>query len=220
MSAPSGLDAWEKAYRDFESPAREVDKFDRRLRTLGIDRLDRASRVLEICCGRGNALTAWHRLGFTRAIGLDLSYPLLRLYAGRAPRVGADIRALPFPDASQDIIAVHGGLHHLPLLSDLDTTLREMRRVVRPEGRIVIVEPWSTPFLTAVHALSRQRLVRRLSKKFDAFERMYELERSTYDAWIGRPAAILDIIRHHLEPIVLRQSRGKLMLLARAARER
>jgi len=220
MSAPSALDAWEEAYRDFESPAQEVDKFDRRLRTLGVDRLDRASRVLEICCGHGNALTAWHRLGFMRAVGLDLSYPLLRLYAGRAPCVGADIRALPFPDASQDIIAVHGGLHHLPSLSDLDATLLEMRRVVRPNGRIVIVEPWSTPFLTAVHALSRQRLIRRLSKKVDSFERMYELERSTYDAWLGQPAAILEIIRHHLEPIVLRRSRGKLMVLARAARGR
>lgn len=219
MSALAALDAWEQAYRDFESPAEEVEKFHRRLRLLGVDRLDPASRVLEICCGRGNALTAWERLGFTRAVGLDLSFPLLRLYDGRAPRVGGDIRALPFPDASQDIVAVHGGLHHLPRLSDLEATLREVRRVVRPDGRIVIVEPWSTPFLTAVHALSRRRLIRRLSKKFDAFERMYELERATYDAWLGQPAAILDIIRHHLEPIVLRRSRGKLMLLARAARE-
>jgi ubiquinone/menaquinone biosynthesis C-methylase UbiE len=220
MSSASTLDPWEEAYRDFESPAQEVAKFDRRLRALGVDTLDRASRVLEICCGRGNALTAWHRLGFMRAVGLDLSYPLLRLYAGHAPRVCADIRALPFPDASQDVIAVHGGLHHLPSLADLDATLREMSRVVRPDGRVVIVEPWSTPFLTGVHALSRQRLIRRLSKTFDAFERMYELERSTYDAWLGQPGAILEIVHRHLDPIVLRRSRGKLMVLAHAARGR
>lgn len=218
MSTQAPLDAWEEAYRDFETPDEEVAKFHRRLRALGIDTLNRSSRILEICCGRGNALTAWTRLGFTRTVGLDLSCALLRLYAGAEPRIGGDIRAMPFADASCDIVAVHGGLHHLPSLADLDATLREVRRVVRPDGRVVIVEPWSTPFLTAVHAISRQRPIRRWSKKIDAFERMYELEKSTYDAWLAQPAAILAIIGRYLEPIVLRRRWGKLMLLARGAR--
>jgi ubiquinone/menaquinone biosynthesis C-methylase UbiE len=217
MSTDHDLDAWERAYRDFETPAGEVRKFERRLRALGADRLDRSARVLEICCGRGNALVAWRRLGFRRAVGLDLSYALLRLSDAGASRIVGDIRAMPVAAASQDIVAVHGGLHHLTSLADLDATLTEVARVIRPDGRVVIVEPWSTPFLTAVHALSRQRPIRRLWKKMDAFERMYELEHTTYDAWLGQPAAILAIVRRHLEPVVLQQRWGKLMVLARRA---
>ncbi|MBZ5557759.1 MAG: class I SAM-dependent methyltransferase [Acidobacteriia bacterium] len=217
MNTAHDLDSWERAYRDFETPAEEIRKFERRLRALGADRLDRSSRILEICCGRGNALVAWRRLGFRRAIGLDLSYALLRLADAGTTRVVGDIRAMPVADASQDIVAVHGGLHHLPSLEDLEATLREVARVIRPDGRVVIVEPWSTPFLTAVHALSRQSPIRRLWKKMDAFERMYELEHTTYDAWLGQPAAILATVRRHLEPVVLQRRWGKLMVLARRA---
>jgi ubiquinone/menaquinone biosynthesis C-methylase UbiE len=218
MSTGHELDAWERAYRDFETPAEEIRKFERRLCALGVDRLDKSSRILEICCGRGNALIAWRRLGFARAIGVDLSHALLRLSTSGAPRIVGDVRAMPVASASQDIVAVHGGLHHLPSLADLDATLAEVRRVIRPDGRIVIVEPWRTPFLSAVHALSRQRPIRRLSKKMDAFERMYEIEHPTYDAWLRQPDAILAILRRHVEPIVLRRRLGKIMVLARRAR--
>jgi ubiquinone/menaquinone biosynthesis C-methylase UbiE len=212
--------SWEQAYRDFETPDQEIRKFERRLRALGVDRFPRTSQILEICCGRGNALTAWERLGFRRCIGLDLSHALLTLYDGPAPCVVGDVRAMPVASASQDLVAVHGGLHHLPSLADLDATLQEVTRVVRPEGHVVIVEPWSTPFLTVVHALSRQRPIRALSKKFDAFERMYELERTTYDAWLGEPERILSIVRRHLTALVLRRRWGKLMLVARRAEPR
>jgi ubiquinone/menaquinone biosynthesis C-methylase UbiE len=215
MSTGHELDVWERAYRDFETPAEEVRKFERRLRALGAERLDASSRILEICCGRGNALVAWRRLGFRHAVGLDLSYALLRLSEAGAPRIAGDIRAMPVADASQDIVAVHGGLHHLPSLDDLEATLGEIRRVLRPDGHVVIVEPWSTPFLTAVHTLSRQSPIRRLWKKMDAFERMYELEHSTYDAWLSRPEAILAIVHRHFEPVVLHRRWGKLMVLAR-----
>ncbi|MBI3402957.1 MAG: class I SAM-dependent methyltransferase [Acidobacteria bacterium] len=220
MNTAHELDAWERAYRDFETPAGEMRKFGRRLHALGADRLDLSSRILEICCGRGNALIAWQRLGFRRAVGLDLSYALLRLSNAGAPRIVGDVRAMPVADASQDIVAVHGGLHHLRSLEDLEATLGEMRRVIRPGGHIVIVEPWSTPFLTAVHALSRQPLIRRLWQKMDAFERMYEHEQKTYDAWLGQPDAILALVHRYLTPLVLHRRWGKLMVLARRAPER
>lgn len=209
------FDPWAQAYSDFETPAEEVAKFESRLEALGADRLDPASRILEICCGRGNALVAWGRLGFAHTVGLDWSVPLLQAYAGSLPRVAGDIRRMPVADRSQDVVAVHGGLHHLPSLDDLEATFREIRRVVRPSGRVIVVEPWSTPFLTFVHAISRQKLARMLSKKVDAFERMYELEHATYDAWLSQPDAILAVVRRHVEPLTLAVRWGKLMLLAR-----
>ena len=48
--------AWEQAYQRFETPAEERAKFVRRLRRLGVHHWDRASRVIEVCSGRGNGL--------------------------------------------------------------------------------------------------------------------------------------------------------------------
>ena len=211
------MNAWEQAYRDFETRDEEIRKFERRLHALGVERLARSSRILEICCGRGSALTAWERLGFRRAVGLDWSHALLRLYEGHAPRIVGDIRAMPIASESQDIVAVHGGLHHLPSLADLDAAMREVRRVVRADGHVAIVEPWWTPSLAVMHGLSRRRPIRAVSRKMDAFERMYELERVTYDAWLGQPEQILAILRRHLTPLTLHRRWGKLMLLARRA---
>lgn len=214
LTETDALDAWELAYRNFETPAEEVRKFKRRLRALGAHRLAPRSRVLEICCGRGNAIKAWQRLGFRHVIGLDRSEALLRLFEGGAPRVVGDIRALPVLQESQDVVAVHGGLHHLGSLEDLDAALGEVRRVIRPDGHVLIVEPWPTPFLTLVHAVSRQQIARRMWKKIDAFERMFERERTTYEAWLGRPDRILSILTAHLRPLMLRRRWGKLLLIA------
>lgn len=41
-----------------------------------------------------------------------------------------------------------------------------------------------------------------------------------YDVWLGQPRAILEIVYRHLDPIVLGRSRGKRIVLARAARGR
>ena len=110
---------------------------------------------MELFCGRGNGLHALEQLGFTRLEGVDLSGRLLAQYRGKAKCYEADCRKLPFADRSKDILIVQGGLHHLPdLPEDLEKTLAEMHRVVRKNGRLVIVEPWRTPFLTVAHLVS------------------------------------------------------------------
>jgi len=76
-------------------------------------------------------------------------------------------------------------LHHLPALpEDLEKTFSEMQRVLRKGGRVVFVEPWLTPFLRFVHAVSENRLARRLSNKMDALAAMIQFERRTYEQWL------------------------------------
>jgi SAM-dependent methyltransferase len=48
-----------------------------------------------------------------------------------------------FPDESLDAIVAFDVFHHLP---DVTAFLRHAQRVLRPKGRIVLVEPWFTPF--------------------------------------------------------------------------
>ncbi|MEM6750516.1 MAG: class I SAM-dependent methyltransferase, partial [Planctomycetota bacterium] len=185
-------ETWEAAYARFETPSQEVAKFRKRLTKLGALSWDRDLDVAELFCGRGNGLQAWAELGFTRLTGVDLSAELLAQYDGPAETRVADCRALPFDDASFDVLSVHGGLHHLPRWpDDLAGSLDEARRVLRPGGRLLLVEPWSTPVQSMVHAAAARPLVRRLSPKFDAFQVMYENERDTYERGRPRPAEVL-----------------------------
>lgn len=194
MSAPAP-NAWEAAYLRFETPEEERRKFLRRLRKLGAESWPRDAEVVELFCGRGNGLHALRHLGFTRLEGVDLSPALLANYDGPAKCVVADCRQLPFPNESRDIAIVQGGLHHLPELpGDLQRVVAEVRRVLRPGGRFMVVEPWRTPFLRFVHWGGSFRAARRAWAKLDALETMTELERTTYEQWLRQPEMVLRVL--------------------------
>ena len=176
----SNINPWEQAYLRFETPEEEIEKFIGRLNQLGQKEWPRDLKIIEIFCGRGNGLIALKRLGFTNLMGVDLSPALLKSYQGDSALCASDCRWLPLADGSCDVVIVQGGLHHLPVLpDDLELTLAEVKRALRPGGKFVMVEPWLTPFLRVIHFLSEQRIVRRLSKKFDAFATMVHYERET-----------------------------------------
>lgn len=215
MSGPeASRRAWEDAYVRFETPGEEIRKFERRLRQLGAADWPRDAAIVEIFSGRGNGLVALERLGFTRVSGVDLSARLVAMYRGPARCVVGDCRAIPLQTASQDVAIAQGGLHHLPDLSrDLPQVLADVRRVLKPGGRFVAVEPWQTPFLGVVHAVSRNPIARRLWSKMDAFQTMVEHEADTYDRWRGAPDEILALLRRTFEPVVLQQAWGKLLFV-------
>ncbi len=207
---------WEEAYRRFETSEQEVAKFQERLLALGAADWARDSEIAELCCGRGNGLRALAALGFERLAGVDLSEDLLASYTGPARLYLGDVRELKFPAHSQDVVLVQGGLHHLPdTLSDLERTLRGVRRVLRPGGRLVVVEPWRTPFLSFVLAVSRIRLARRSWDKLDALATMVEREHETYFRWLSLPAPILASLRAHFEPEREQIAWGRLAFVGR-----
>ncbi len=203
-------DPWEDAYLRFETPEQEIQKFMSRLVALGAKEWPRDAEIVELFCGRGNGLHALERLGFTHVEGVDLSPTLLARYSGRARCTQADCRNLPFADQSKDALIVQGGLHHLPRLpGDLERTLAEMHRVLRPNGRLVIVEPWLTRFLAGVHVACKMPVLRRLSNKLDALATMIEFERATYEAWLRQPQLIRNLVHARFAPIHDRRAWGK-----------
>lgn len=100
-------------------------------------------RVLDVATGTGKQAFAFADAG-AEVVGLDLSESMLRIARRKA---GArtitfqegDARALPFADASFDRSCVSFGLHEMPA-SVRREALRELARVTRPDGRIVIVD--------------------------------------------------------------------------------
>lgn len=212
-SPKPALTRWERAYQAFETPEQELRKFTRRLRSIGVERWDRRSRILEVCSGRGGGLRAWHALGFRHILGVDYSRALVFGQRGPGVRVIGDARALPFTAGSMDVAVVQGGLHHLFTTDDVDAALAEMRRVVVPGGRIVIIEPWMTPFLRVVHFICEQQAARRLSSKVDAFATVIEEERETYHRWLNAPDEHLNVIHRHVVPHFVKRRRGTLIFV-------
>lgn len=207
---------WEAAYARFETAAAERAKFGQRLRALGVGAWPRELRVVELFCGRGNALKAWADLGYAQLDGVDLSATLLAQYDGPAQCYVCDCRELPFADASREVLAVQGGLHHLPRIpEDLLKVLSEARRVLVADGKLLVVEPWQTPFLAAVHRLSSLRPLRSLWAKLDAFAVMVEREAPIYQHWLAQPAVIRDCFEQHFRIERWQVSFGKLAAILR-----
>ena len=110
-------------------------------------------RVLDLACGTGDIAFAVAAKG-SRVVGLDITHRMLQLASGKpaSPRVSfvtGDMMALPFPDASFDVITTGYGLRNVP---DLGGALREMHRVLRPGGRMLSLD-FDKPTSPAVRAV-------------------------------------------------------------------
>lgn len=210
---------WEAAYHAFESPEAQRRKLRRRLERFGARSWPRDARILELFCGSGAGLEALAELGFEHLEGVDLSRDLLERYAGPARCYVADCRDLAFEAGSHDVVVIHGGLHHLPSPEDLERVLAEICRVLAPDGRLCVTEPWPTPFLALVHALARRPWVRRLSRKADAFQTMVEHELETYRPWLASSREILEQV--HAAFVIERQriAWGKISWLGRPRKD-
>jgi len=113
---------------------------DRRWRRITIDETVReGDRVLDACCGTGDLAIGARARGAT-VVGLDFSERMLERARRKAPAiewVHGDVLALPFDDASFDAATVGFGVRNV---EDLEAGLKELRRVLRPGGRLGILE--------------------------------------------------------------------------------
>lgn len=114
---------------------------DVRWRRLGARAVVRpGDSVLDAACGTGDFAVADLRAGAARVVGLDFSPRMLERARRKAPQVEwveGDLLALPFADAAFDAATVGFGVRNV---ADLELALRELRRVVRPGGRVAILE--------------------------------------------------------------------------------
>jgi demethylmenaquinone methyltransferase / 2-methoxy-6-polyprenyl-1,4-benzoquinol methylase len=120
-----------------------------RVMTAGLDQVWRrraaeavvepGGRVLDACCGTGDLALACARMG-GRVTGLDFSERMLERARQKAPEiewVHGDLLALPFAEAAFDAATVGFGVRNV---ADLEAGFRELRRVLRPGGRLACLE--------------------------------------------------------------------------------
>jgi SAM-dependent methyltransferase len=154
---------------------------EQHLRALG------ARRVLEIGCGRGfNLLRLARRNLDVTFIGIDL-IP----WHVRAARLGglgrrnlgvfeADFHHLPFADESFDLVFSVEAICHA---ADVYRVVEEVRRVLRPGGRFVTIEPWRRPGFSTLGDATRTAV-----RLIEAVFVLPDLQE--FDRWLDRTIAL------------------------------
>ncbi len=149
---------WDKKSRSYD---REMRFMERTL--FGDSRSWACSQahgdVLEVAVGTGLNLHAYPP--DVRLTGIDLSEGMLALARARAGELGRDVElrhgdahALPFTDAVFDTVVCTFGLCAIP---DIDAALDEMTRVLRSDGKLILVD----------HVASSSRIARGVQRAFE-----------------------------------------------------
>lgn len=138
-----------------------ADRYDliTRLLSFGLDRRWKTRLValaapgshthaLDLACGTGDIAFELARRG-APVVALDITHRMLQLAQARAALTGAapgagtvrfvtgDMMALPFPDASFDLVTTGYGIRNVPRI---EPAIAEIRRVLRPGGRLLSLD--------------------------------------------------------------------------------
>ncbi|HEV2761782.1 MAG TPA: bifunctional demethylmenaquinone methyltransferase/2-methoxy-6-polyprenyl-1,4-benzoquinol methylase UbiE [Pyrinomonadaceae bacterium] len=159
---------------------------DRRWRRLVArelkDSLQEGARVLDVACGTGDLSLALAAAGRAHVFGLDFCRPMLEIAARKSdgepePRVAAyvegDALRLPFADRTFDAATIAFGLRNL---SSVEGGLGELFRVLKPGGRLAVLE-FSRPVVPGFRALFQfyfERVLPRLGGLISGSRGAYE----------------------------------------------
>jgi demethylmenaquinone methyltransferase / 2-methoxy-6-polyprenyl-1,4-benzoquinol methylase len=196
--------------------------------SLGQDRLWRRAvvravdaqpgeRILDLAAGTGTSAEPFAAAGAT-IVPCDFSLGMLAVGKRRRPDlpfVAGDALRLPFADQAFDAVTMSFGLRNV---ADADSALRELHRVTRPGGRLLVCEfssptwrPWRTVYVEYLMRLV-PRVARAVSSDPDAYVYLAESIR----AWPDQPALAAQLQRAGWRHVGWRNLSGGIVALHRA----
>lgn len=143
----------EKIQEMFDVIATDYDRLNH-IMSLGIDKTWRSraikqivgAKVLDIACGTGDFSIAIAKKTDASVTGLDLSEGMLKVMDEKVRKEGlqdristlqGDCENMPFEDCSFDCVTIGFGIRNF---EHRETALREILRVLRPDGKLIILE--------------------------------------------------------------------------------
>ncbi|HEY5155927.1 MAG TPA: ubiquinone/menaquinone biosynthesis methyltransferase [Acidimicrobiales bacterium] len=162
-----------------------------RRKTVRRLRLGPGSRVLDLACGTGDFCRELRAYDLV-PVGVDLSFGMLAAGTTGAPLVQADILRLPLPDASVDGVTCGFALRNLVELAPF---FAELARVVRPGGRIALLEVAEPPnaILRWGHGVYFGKVVPRIGGLLSDPAAYRYLPKSV--AYLPEPEALVTMVR-------------------------
>jgi demethylmenaquinone methyltransferase/2-methoxy-6-polyprenyl-1,4-benzoquinol methylase len=197
---PTGQEKVEAVRSMFDAIAPRYDLVNRvmtfrmdvgwRKRTIADLRLPQASTVLDLACGTGDLCRGLTAAGL-RPVGMDLSFGMLAAARTEVPLCQADALRLPVADASIDGVTCGFALRNFVELGPFFT---ELGRVVRPGGRIALLEVASpaNPVLRWGHGIYFGKVVPRIGGLLSDASAYRYLPRSV--AYLPEPATMLEML--------------------------
>ncbi len=194
------------------------DRFWRRAARRALE-LTSGDLVLDLAAGTGVS-TDELTLSGARPVGVDISLGMLR--AGRAARptvtlLAGDALALPFADGVFDAATISFGLRNV---HDTGAALRELARVTRPGGRLVVCEfshPTYPPF-RAVYLEYLMRVLPAVATRVASNPEAYTYLADSIRAWPDQESLALRIAANGWEKVAWRNLSGGIVALHRARR--
>lgn len=150
--------SWQSAHYEEPFASRRKAKILGKLHRMGVTKLARDSRILDTCCGNGDALSDLYSLGFRNLQGID-GIEHSAWSAQPFPLVSGDVRGLPFENSSFDAVTNLHALHHLGGPDGTQAFLNECFRVLRPGGRLFILDFPNSPQIQLLFWGLRRRLL-------------------------------------------------------------
>jgi demethylmenaquinone methyltransferase / 2-methoxy-6-polyprenyl-1,4-benzoquinol methylase len=173
--------------------------------------------ILDVAAGTGVSTEELARSG-ARCIALDFSLGMLRAgNRGHLPRVAADALRLPFADGTFDAVSISFGLRNLV---DADAGLREMARVTRTGGRLVVCE-FSTPTWRPFRVAYQRYLMRALplvASRVSSNAQAYHYLAESIMAWPNQYELAERIAGAGWREVAWRNATGGIVALHRARR--
>jgi len=102
----------------------------------------KSARIIDLACGAGSVLEHADKLGFTNLTGVDVSQKALDVMTKKIPAASgicAQVDNVPQADNSADLIVSQFGVEYAGSQAQLFDAFREMYRILKPSGEIVIV---------------------------------------------------------------------------------
>jgi demethylmenaquinone methyltransferase / 2-methoxy-6-polyprenyl-1,4-benzoquinol methylase len=211
----------------FDAVARRYDLTNTVL-SMGQDRLWRQAtrkaleikpgdRVLDLAAGTAVSTVELARSG-AWCVAADFSVGMLRAGASRdVPKIAGDATKLPFADGSFDAVTISFGLRNVV---DHEAALREMARVTRPGGRLVVCE-FSTPTNRLFGTVYKEYLMRALPRVAQAVAsnpEAYVYLAESVRAWPDQPTLAHRIKRAGWAGVRWRNLSGGIVALHAATR--